>query len=49
MDYGLTSQVVPGDEIATDQFIGYANDFDHRPVIALARHTHVTSAGEVVP
>jgi NitT/TauT family transport system substrate-binding protein len=49
MDYGLTSQVVPGDEIATNQFIGYANDFDHRQVIALARHTHVTSTGEVVP
>jgi NitT/TauT family transport system substrate-binding protein len=48
-DYGLTSQVVPGNEITTDQFIGYANDFDHRQVIALAQRMHVTNTGEVVP
>jgi NitT/TauT family transport system substrate-binding protein len=35
-DYGITSQVVPGSAIITDQFIAFANAFDHRAVIALA-------------
>jgi hypothetical protein len=33
-DNGLTAQIVPAQAIATNQFIPYANDFDHRAFIA---------------
>jgi NitT/TauT family transport system substrate-binding protein len=36
-DNGLTSEVVPLPAIVTDQFVGYANDFDHRAFIAQAK------------
>jgi NitT/TauT family transport system substrate-binding protein len=36
-DNGLTTNVVPADAIVTDQFIGYANDFDHKAFIAKAK------------
>ena len=36
-DYGVTRQIVPVGEVVTDQFIAFANDFDHNAVIALAR------------
>jgi hypothetical protein len=39
-DFGITSQVVPGSAIVTDQFIGFANDFNHQAVIALAKSMH---------
>jgi NitT/TauT family transport system substrate-binding protein len=39
-DNGMTSQVVPASAIVTNQFIDYANQFDHKAVIALALRTH---------
>jgi NitT/TauT family transport system substrate-binding protein len=39
-DYGMTSSVVPASAIVTNQFIAYANDFDHQAVIALAKSMH---------
>jgi NitT/TauT family transport system substrate-binding protein len=39
-DYGVTHQVVPASAIVTDQFIGFANDFDHKAVVALAKSMH---------
>jgi hypothetical protein len=39
-DYGITQQVVAGSAIVTDQFIPFANDFDHKAVIALAKRMH---------
>jgi NitT/TauT family transport system substrate-binding protein len=36
-DNGLTPQLVPASDLVTDQFIGYANDFDHRAFIARAK------------
>jgi NitT/TauT family transport system substrate-binding protein len=36
-DYGLTAQVVPVASIVTNQFIDYANDFDHEAFIAQAK------------
>jgi hypothetical protein len=33
-DNGLTSKVVPVSAISTDAFIAYANDFDHKALIA---------------
>jgi hypothetical protein len=36
-DYGFTHAAVPGAAVATDQFIAYANDFDHAAVVKLAR------------
>jgi NitT/TauT family transport system substrate-binding protein len=39
-DYGKTANVVPAAAIATNEFIAYANDFDHRAVIALAESMH---------
>jgi hypothetical protein len=32
-DNGLTTTLVPARAIVTDQFIGYANDFDHNAFI----------------
>ena len=34
---GLTSEVVPVSSVVDDEFIAYANDFDHQAVIALAK------------
>jgi len=39
-DYGVISAPVPGNVIATDQFIAYANDFDHKAVEKLAKNWH---------
>jgi NitT/TauT family transport system substrate-binding protein len=39
-DNGLTSVVVPAESVVTDQFIGYANDFDHKAFIAQAKAMH---------
>jgi hypothetical protein len=36
--YGMTKDVVPVSAIATNQFIDFANDFDHQTVIALAKN-----------
>jgi NitT/TauT family transport system substrate-binding protein len=36
-DAGLTKQLVPAAAVATNQFIAFANDFDHRAVEALAK------------
>ena len=36
-DYGMTKSVVPVNDVITDRFIDYANDFDHKAVIALAK------------
>jgi NitT/TauT family transport system substrate-binding protein len=36
-DYGITTQIVPGAAVVTDEFIEFANDFDHRAVTALAK------------
>jgi NitT/TauT family transport system substrate-binding protein len=36
-DQGMTKAVVPAEAIATNAFIDYANDFDHKAVIALAK------------
>jgi ABC-type nitrate/sulfonate/bicarbonate transport system substrate-binding protein len=47
--YGLTHSIVPSSAIVTNQFIPYANDFDHQAVIAMAKHMHVTATFDVVP
>jgi NitT/TauT family transport system substrate-binding protein len=39
-DYGKTSTVVPAAAVATNEFIAYANDFDHQAVIAFAKSMH---------
>jgi NitT/TauT family transport system substrate-binding protein len=36
-DSGLTHQVVPAGDFVTDQFVAFANDFDHKAVIARAQ------------
>jgi NitT/TauT family transport system substrate-binding protein len=36
--YGTTKDVVPVSAIVTDQFIEFANDFDHQSVITLAKN-----------
>jgi NitT/TauT family transport system substrate-binding protein len=36
-DYGMTPSIVPASSIVTDQFIAYANDFDHQAFIAEAK------------
>jgi hypothetical protein len=36
-DGGRTKQIVPVSGFATSQFIAYANDFDHKAVIAMAK------------
>jgi NitT/TauT family transport system substrate-binding protein len=36
-DNGLTSQIVPAESVVTDQFIEYANDFDHAAFITEAK------------
>ena len=35
-DFGYTRAPVPGSAIATDQFVAFANDFDHAAVVQLA-------------
>jgi NitT/TauT family transport system substrate-binding protein len=37
VDAGMAHQVVPGSAVATDQFIPFANDFDHQALIARAK------------
>jgi NitT/TauT family transport system substrate-binding protein len=39
-NYGKTAQLVPAAAVATNDFIPYANDFDHKAVIALAKSMH---------
>ncbi len=39
-DNGMSAHVVPAPAIVTDQFIPYANDFDHRALIAKAKAMH---------
>jgi NitT/TauT family transport system substrate-binding protein len=39
-DTGLTSQVVPASAIVTNEFIDFANDFDHKAFIAQAKAMH---------
>jgi NitT/TauT family transport system substrate-binding protein len=39
-DNGMTAHVVPTSAIVTDQFIAYANDFDHRALIARVKGMH---------
>jgi hypothetical protein len=39
-DNGLTSVLVPADAVITDDFIPYANDFDHKAFIAQAKAMH---------
>jgi hypothetical protein len=36
-DAGLTKTLVPASDIMTDQFIAFANDFDHKAWIAEAK------------
>jgi NitT/TauT family transport system substrate-binding protein len=36
-DNGMTPHVVPASAVVTDRFIAYANDFDHRALIARAK------------
>jgi hypothetical protein len=39
-DNGMTSVRVPASAIATNQFIAYANDFDHKAFIARVKAMH---------
>jgi NitT/TauT family transport system substrate-binding protein len=39
-DYGMTQTLVPGATIATDQFIPFANAFDHKKIEAFAKSMH---------
>jgi ABC-type nitrate/sulfonate/bicarbonate transport system substrate-binding protein len=48
-DYGLTHSLVPASAITTDQFIAFANDFDHRAVVAYAKREHLTADDQVAP
>jgi ABC-type nitrate/sulfonate/bicarbonate transport system substrate-binding protein/predicted secreted protein len=49
-DYGFTRAPVPGSAIATDQFVAFANDFDHAAVVQLAKDMPlgVASAAKLV-
>jgi NitT/TauT family transport system substrate-binding protein len=38
-DAHLTKQLVPAGDVATNQFIAFGNDFDHKAVVAAARRT----------
>jgi NitT/TauT family transport system substrate-binding protein len=38
-DNGVTSTLVPAASVSTNQFIAFANDFDHRAVLAQAKAT----------
>lgn len=40
VQYGFEKEPVPASAIATDRFIKYANDFDHKAVEALAHKMH---------
>jgi ABC-type nitrate/sulfonate/bicarbonate transport system substrate-binding protein len=40
LDSGFTHQPVPAADLVTNQFVAYANDFDHRAVAAQARRMH---------
>jgi NitT/TauT family transport system substrate-binding protein len=35
--YGMIKSAVPGSDVVTDQFIAYANDFDHKALVAFAK------------
>jgi ABC-type nitrate/sulfonate/bicarbonate transport system substrate-binding protein len=37
VQYGIVQKPVPGPAVATDQFIAFANDFDHKAFVAYAR------------
>jgi NitT/TauT family transport system substrate-binding protein len=37
LDSGFAHEAVPASDLVTDQFVAYANDFDHRAVAAQAR------------
>ncbi len=39
-DNGLTPTLVPADQIVTNQFIAFANNFDHKALIAKAKAMH---------
>jgi NitT/TauT family transport system substrate-binding protein len=39
-DNGMTARVIPSSAIVTDQFIAYANDFDHKALIARVKTMH---------
>ena len=39
-DNGLTTQLVPVSAVVSNQFIDYANDFDHKALIAQAKAMH---------
>ncbi len=38
--YGMTKEVVPVNDVVTNAFIDYANDFDHKAAIAAAKAYH---------
>jgi len=40
--YGMTKEVVPVSAIATNEFIDFANDFDHKAAIAAAKAYRIT-------
>jgi NitT/TauT family transport system substrate-binding protein len=40
LDYGLTPSLVPAADLITNQFVDFANDFDHKAVIAIAKAWH---------
>jgi NitT/TauT family transport system substrate-binding protein len=40
VDYGFAHQVVPGAAVVTDQFVDYANDFDHQALAKYAKSQH---------
>jgi NitT/TauT family transport system substrate-binding protein len=42
-DYGMTGAVIPASAVVTNQFVDYANDFDHQTVIALAKNWHASA------
>jgi NitT/TauT family transport system substrate-binding protein len=36
---GQTKEIVPPGDVMTNQFVAYANDFDHKAIVALAKRT----------
>ena len=39
-DSGQTKGVVPAADVMTNQFVTFANDFDHKAIVALAKAAH---------
>jgi hypothetical protein len=37
-DYGVLKAPIPPDAVSTNAFVPFANDFDHKAVIALAKN-----------